>query len=273
MNIQSIATSVALFVLTGSAFAQDKIFLSNGNIINAKVKAVSGNNVIYRVWGGDNNSEYTMAKAEVDKIKYENGVEERFNDNNANYRDEAPVRASNAMKLSKSILAFSPIAFTENGVGFAFSFEQGIDKSGIIAYSLPIIATFNLNNAQESANNKHQDGMVYFSPGIKFYPTSSYGRVKYAIGPSLVLGAGEKTTGGDTYVYVPYGSYQFVPYQTQSKFLLGIMVNNSLNINPTPHFYMGLEFGFGFTYINTLGGTNQGITGITQSGFKLGYRF
>ena len=181
--------------------------------------------------------------------------------------------ASPRLKMGNQILAISPMQFTENGVGFSFSYEKGIDKDGIIAYNLPIISTFNLSNNAD--NGGHQDAMFYLSPGIKFYPTGSYGKVKYAIGPSLVLGAGEKTTGyTDQHYDTTTRSYTYTTTSTtRSKFLLGIMVDNSINLNPTPHFYLGLNFGFGFTYINTLNGANQGVNGIVQGGFKIGYRF
>ena len=174
----------------------------------------------------------------------------------------SPVKASSG----DHILAIAPIQFTENGVGLSFSYEKGIDKGGIVSYYLPIITTFNLNNNVDHGD--HQDAMFYFAPGIKFYPTSSHGTVKYAIGPSLVIGAGEKTTSSYYNNGVPY-----LEYNTQSKFILGVIVNNSLNINPTPHFYLGIDFGFGFTYINRVGGNNDGLNGIVQSGFKIGYKF
>ena len=184
--------------------------------------------------------------------------------------DEARAKSTSNNAYNSSIIAIAPIQFTENGVGLSFSYEKGIDKGGIVSYYLPLIATFNLNN--NVSNGDHQDAMFYFSPGLKFYPTSSYGNVKYAIGPSLVIGTGEKTKSSTSYdPNYPYTAT--TTYNTQSKFIVGILVNNSLNINPTEHFYLGLDFGFGFTYINKIGGKNDGITGVVQSGFKIGYRF
>jgi hypothetical protein len=181
--------------------------------------------------------------------------------------EESPAASPVRSGTGDNIIAIAPIQFTENGVGLSFSYEKGIDKGGIVSYYLPVIATFNLNNNVDHGD--HQDAMFYFSPGIKFYPTSSHGSVKYAIGPSLVIGAGEKTTGG----YYYNGGNPYYEYNTQSKFILGVIVNNSLNINPTPHFYLGIDFGFGFTYINRVGGNNDGLNGIVQSGFKIGYKF
>lgn len=161
------------------------------------------------------------------------------------------------------VLAIAPIQFTENGVGLSVSYEQAIDKECIVSFILPVVVTFNLAHDQKYGNK--QDAMFYFMPGIKFYPTGGFGKIKYAIGPSLVLGAGQDTDP----VYNP-----LVPeYKTRSNFLLGIMVNNSINFNATPHFYLGLDFGFGFTYIHKLDGENQGIGGLVEGGLKLGYRF
>lgn len=161
------------------------------------------------------------------------------------------------------VAAIAPIQFTENGVGLALSYEQAIDKEDIVSFILPVFLTFNLAHDQKYGNS--QDGMFYFMPGIKFYPTGGFGKIKYAIGPSLVVGAGTKTD-------QVYGT-PTPEFQTRNNFLLGIMVNNSINFNATPHFYLGIDFGLGFTYIHKLAGENQGIGGLVEGGLKLGYRF
>ncbi len=283
MNKKSFIATILSLLSVSAAIAQDRIFQSNGNVIEAKIREINKANIIYSNWNNVNGSVYSISLREVDKVRYENGVEERFSGENDGENMTRPARVQRMgfhnyrtanMKLADNILAIAPIQFTENGVGFAVSYEKAIDKAGIIAYSLPVIATFNLNGQNEAHNGKHEDAMFYFSPGLKFYPTGSHGRTKYAVGPSLVIGAGEKTTGGDYNYWSGYSYLSgFNPYETHSKFILGILVNNSLNINPSPRMYMGMDFGFGFTYINQLGGTNQGITGMVQAGFKLGYRF
>lgn len=187
-----------------------------------------------------------------------------------NYVRELPVpdgfrnHSGMRMQLSDRLLTVSPMQFTENGVGLSVSYEKGIDKDGIITYNLPVMATFNLSNTYEQVHN--QDAMFYVMPGLKFYPTSYFGKVKYAVGPALVLGAGQQT------IYTNEFPYYSPQYNTYSKFILGIVVNNSLNINPTPRFYMGLDFGFGFSYINRVDNVNKGMMGLVNGGFKIGYR-
>jgi hypothetical protein len=55
--------------------------------------------------------------------------------------------------------------------------------------------------------------------------------------------------------------------------MLGVMINNTLNIQPTPHLYMGVELGLGVSYVNKVGSTNLGETTLGQFAFKMGYRF
>lgn len=255
--------------------AQDRIFQSNGNVIDAKIKTIDKDNIIYWHWGESNRTLYAISVSEVDKVKYENGREEVFNGgSNQNVPSNGRIVHSTHYKapvMGKNIWTVSPMYFTENGVGLAVSYERSLDPGGIVAYTLPVIATFNLNNSNETAAGKNEDAMVYFAPGFKFYPTSNRGVVKYAVGPSLVFGAGERTTGGDRY-FLGYNYYS-EPYLTRTKLMMGMMVDNSLNITPTEHLYMGINFGFGFTYINRLGGSNYGTSGIVQGGFKIGYRF
>lgn len=170
-----------------------------------------------------------------------------------------------AHKMRKfAVWGISPIHFSEDGVGFSLSYERGIDDGGIVTFVLPVAATFNMTNAA------YTNSMFYFMPGLKFYPTSNKGKVKYAVGPSLVVGGGIVHNEYLYNTYYPY-SYNYVS-QDQQKFLLGVMVNNSLNFLPAPHLYLGLEFGFGFSYINRVEGYNEGVSGIVQGGFKIGYR-
>ena len=113
--------------------------------------------------------------------------------------------------------------------------------------------------------------MYYIMPGLKFYPTTGYGTVRYAIGPSAVIGSGTKTYSYTTYDPINGGYTNYSSDQTH--FVFGLIVNNSLNINPTPHLYIGGELGLGFTYIDRIGGVGQGVNVLAQGNFKIGYRF
>ena len=228
--------------------------------------------------------EYTIEKAAVAKIVYQNGSEDVFDDMRPGrrMRHRAVAGTDAAAPVPKlhykpDVLAVAPLQFSENGLGAGISYERAMDKDGYISFYLPVILTWNLNNgtyvnSNNQTVNGNADMMFYAMPGIKLYPAGSYGVVKYAVGPSLVIGAGQKSSSSTT--YDPNTGYPVTSGETtQQHFILGMIINNSLNINPSPHIYLGLELGLGFTYLNTIGSLNQNTEFLAQGGFKIGYRF
>lgn len=176
-------------------------------------------------------------------------------------------------------LAIAPFQYTETGVGFGLSYERALDPDGIISAYVPAIGAFNVRSNNNYYGNYYGGTNYMFSvmPGVKFYPTGM-GRVKYALGPNAVIGYGRHTDYGyvDPYYYTYSGTSYYAPsYYSSNRFILGMMLNNSLNVNATPHLYIGAEMGFGFTYLtmNTRYNYNEGMKFLTQGAFKIGYTF
>ncbi len=279
MQIKNLFVSVLILSFPVFVNAQDKIVKHNGETIDAKIKSVGTKTVTYVRFDNQTGPEYTIVKKDIEKIKYQNGSED-------NFVEEVPVRrhhgrihsasmtnetADPKEKYGKNLICLAPLQFTDNGLGLSLSYQRVLDKSGIIAFYMPVISTFNFNsryfdNATQTYKNGNQDMMIYFMPGVVLYPTGAFGHVRYGIGPSLVYATGEKSSYNTN-----YGGYTTI--NTESRTQLGIVLNNSLNINPTNHIYLGLEFGLGFTYMNRVNGINQNSTAIAQGGFKMGYRF
>lgn len=198
-------------------------------------------------------------------------------------------------------ISINPLQFTESGVGGGISYERALEQNGIISLYVPFIAAFSLKGDRNdyydynNYNSYYYGGgygygnvtqtrnsyMLYAMPGLKFYPTGM-GHVKYAIGPSAVIGWGQKKESGyiNAYpaYYDPYNyttSYYAPTYYntTYNRLLFGMMINNSLNIQATPHLHMGVELGLGFTYYDRIGNFNEGSKGLAQGNFNIGYTF
>ena len=195
-------------------------------------------------------------------------------------------------------LSLAPLQYTESGVGGALSYERALDVDGIVSAYVPFIAAFSLRGDRDryynynNYNSYNYGGyygntlesrnsyMLYAMPGIKFYPTGM-GHVKYAIGPNAVIGWGQRKESGYVYAYptydpgYPYTTYVAPTYynSTYSRLLVGMMINNSLNIQATPHLHIGVEMGFGFTYYDRIGSVNEGSKFLTQGNFNMGYTF
>lgn len=179
-----------------------------------------------------------------------------------------------AVNYGKTVIAVAPLSLTEISKGVGLSYERALDKEGIIALWVPVSFGFRSYDNNYSNNNSSTIyGNFYAMPGIKIYPTGSFGKCKYSIGPNLVFTTGSKSTGG----YYDYNSGMYFGGETVKFFRMGFMVNNSLNVNPLPHLYLGLDFGFGITYVNQqddVNGSaiNEGSSGLVHFAFRVGYR-
>jgi len=283
MNLKSVLLTFLCLGVFLSSYAQDKIYKKDGDVINGKVVAVNVKSVSYKRADNLTGPEYTVYKKDIDKIVYENGTQDEFQDEG----DEGDTRRMPAhhlanhkltageAKYGNNILALAPLQLTndniQGGVGFSLSYERVLDKNGIISIYIPAILSFstdvNANYTGVNPTNKTYS-TFYCMPGVKFYPTGSRGIVRYAVGPSFVVAFGN--TGQ---YYDPYGNPTGGSYS-----IFGFMVNNSLNVYPTPHLYLGLELGLGVSYVTNENNTYSSSVGIgsdpmVQFAFKVGYRF
>lgn len=259
----------------GNIWAQDKVYLSNGGVINAKVKEVGAANITYKRYDNPDGPDYYLDKSEIEKIQYQNGATDNFAEAPRAMWDRRPGpprrpmmrRIDTSKHYGPNVIAIAPLQLSENGIGVGASYERTLDLYGIVSLYIPLYLTFNVNNdSYNGYNDYNSQPMFYAAPGLKFYPTGNRGIVKYSIGPAFVFGTGR--TNSDYYNYLS----SYMPYDVPHT-VFGVMVNNTLNINPSPKIYLGLELGLGGTYLNRVDGHNAGSTGLTQFAFRAGYRF
>ncbi len=180
-------------------------------------------------------------------------------------------------EFGKNVLAVAPVAITDQGVGFGLSYERSLDDRGMFSFYLPVAYSFQVQEDYYWAPGTYNqtEYMMYAYPGVKIYPTGAFGKVRYGIGPSLVVGVGQQYDNnyysGDPYIYPPQPGYGQPNYA--SRFVLGAIINNSLNINPTERLYLGIELGLGVTYMNKWDSWNGRTQPLAQAAFRIGYRF
>ena len=169
--------------------------------------------------------------------------------------------------LKPNIISLAPIAVTQDGVGIGASIEHSLDAKGVVNFYMPVFASFQ-RNYDNYTNSYTTAPMFYVMPGIKIYTNlNSSKKMKFSIGPSLVVGAGKTLLSNYDY------NTGNTNTSTQNRFVLGGMANIGFNIFPTQHLYMGAEYGLGFAYLDQVAGATQGFSGLTQFSLKIGYRF
>lgn len=276
MNIRFFSGLLILTALGSFANAQDKIHLRNGNIIEAKVKEVDNRVVVYKKYSNQDGPDYKVGKNDIEYIRYENGSEDRFARGREEREDADDNRRSRipAGEYGNNIISLAVVQMTnESPAGVGLHYERVVDKRGIVSIYVPMALSF-IRDDNYGYNGYSTDAnsvFFYAYPGVKIYPTGSKRRVSYGVGPSIAIGFGDRYRYQDIY-FPGTGQYAGTERRRESVFKSGLMVNNSLNIQPTKNFYLGLELGLGFTYIDNFDNYYDDEP-LVQFNFKLGYRF
>ncbi|MCB0698146.1 MAG: hypothetical protein KDC07_12325 [Chitinophagaceae bacterium] len=271
MNIKTLFITIICIGSFSFAYAQDELHKKNGDVMDVKVIEVGPKLISYQKSDNLDGPIYKIEKDHVSHIVYANGSEDNF----APVRAERETSHRKQVKYGNNIVSFIPMEIT-SGVGIGLSYERVIDKkTGILSFYMPVTIAFANDNYDPvlGTTSGNTPPTYYIMPGLKFYPTGSKGVVRYAVGPNLAYISGQQYSGTE-FIYDNNGNIigQTTPGWEQ-RTALGIMVTNSLNINPNAHLHLGLELGLGFTYFDKVGNTNLNTNSIGQFGFKIGYRF
>lgn len=275
---------LAALMTVQAASAQDKIYKRNGDLIEAKVKEVGVRNITFKRYDNQDGPDFVINKSEVRRIVFENGSEELIgrNEDHHTFRSKEEIKEAerSSEQYGKNIISIAPIQFTNTSVtGVGLHYERQIDRRGIFSFYLPLALSFK-NEEYYNGYNSNYDrltyGMLWLYPGVKFYPAGSHHRVTYSVGPSVAIGTGREAVSRSE--YDPVTGYYRNVNTTQGAFRMGLIINNGLNIQPTPRFHIGLELGLGIPYLHTTDSDHSYGTGIdddpvVQFNFKLGYRF
>jgi len=272
MNIKTLFIAITCLLSFSFAQAQDEIHKKNGDVLEVKVTEVGTKLISYQKANNPDGPVYKIEKDHISKIVYANGSEDNFGP----MRAQRETEHRKPVKYGNNIIGFMPMQIT-SGVGLGLSYERVLDKEGILSFYMPVTVAFAENGIDPyyvgTGTSNNTAPTFYIMPGLKFYPTGGKGVVRYAVGPNLVY------INGQSYSYsnLVYDNNGNVIGQTtpgwKQRSALGVMVTNSLNINPTGHLHLGLDLGIGFTYFDKVDNMNMSNEAIAQFGFKIGYRF
>ncbi len=267
--------------LTGSAaLAQDTVYLRDGSIEYASISEINTRQIIYTPTDKPDGREQRLALGNIERIHYAGGRVQTFGgDARRSPADgRTPRRREPDVVYGKNIVSFAPIQITDEGArGVGLHYERILDQRGILSFYLPVSITFpdrqtsNFNDPfGRFISQRNATPFVYLYPGVRIYPAGANGKVRYAVGPSLVLGFGsiDYTTG----VFNPATGQTQLSVVREPVLRSGILINNGLNIHATPKLVLGIEAGLGYSYLNDTDFENSTIF-LGQLNFKIGYRF
>lgn len=264
MSTKALLLTLICTLSIGYANAQDKLYKKNGDMIEVKVTEITPRIVSYKKSDNIEGPSYSINKAEVSKIVYSNGSEDFFGE----------IKRKKSKNYGNNILSVMPMQIT-SGIGVGLAYERAIDKEkNILSFYMPVTVAFTDNTVDPvtGTGTTNSSAPTFFvMPGLKFYPTGGKGVVRYAVGPNLAFIQGQDYV--NDLLYDNTGNIIGQDIGWRNRTALGIMITNSVNINPNEHIHLGLELGLGFTYFNQVNGRNTDVQMLGQFGFKIGYRF
>jgi hypothetical protein len=282
MNIKACLLIPAV-LLSMYANAQDKIYKKSGGVIDAKVKMVSDNAIEYKRANNADGPDYTILKRDVDKIVYQNGTVDNFEEGGHDGIHAHGKGKSVKPKYGDNIISVMPVytaqldggtdfpGFSDPGIGI--SYERLLDKNGHISFYLPVVLSFASQGDYRSYTTTLGNSgytSVMFMPGIKFYPARNTEKFRYSLGASFFA-----MTGNEPYAVYDYSYTSSYIGGDWNYTMYGIMVINSLNVTVN-HLFVAFDFGMGVPFSDNRRRNYTFIDNpfpIVQFGVKVGVRF
>jgi hypothetical protein len=96
---------VLLFLAFSTVHAQDTIYKKTGETISSKIVEVNPSEVKYKKFDFQDGPVYTIEKADLFMIRYQNGLKDLFDTEKSKHNDDYAIQAKPSVKSSKLSLA------------------------------------------------------------------------------------------------------------------------------------------------------------------------
>lgn len=224
-----------LLILLSSlhAMAQDKIYLIDNSVIEAKISEISLTDVKYKKWNNLTGPDYVMPKTEIALIVYANGTHEVINRANEEVKTDETIDilpyysgGKNYIGINYFDLIFKNITF--NYTRYLLNYKLSVGLSGSFGF------TYSDSPYEYSSSFLGFDRDYFHSQAaINYFPVGM-NKVSYFTGLSLMAGIGAE------YNYDYWG-----PYVLTNKTYYGFYVNNGVQFNITKSFNLRTSLSLG----------------------------
>jgi len=248
-----------LFFVSGLNFlasAQDVIFKTDGSREQAKITMISDRVVEYKKFSNPEGPVFSVNKADILMITYENGDYESFK------KPEKPVKVDFTVDFCRNVFAYHLFALVFND--FTISYEH-IFPSGKIGLQIPVSFGYDNFNSDYNFSN-----VFYSGVGVNFYPNGQ-GKWRYFMGPQLRLGLGKD--GDYMYYYDEYGNYISDGYVSNEGFYGKFFIDNGVVFLPVRNFSISAIGSIGIRYFPEANHSDYVVRTDGYFAINLGYRF
>jgi hypothetical protein len=245
-----------VFFSTVILHAQDIIYKKDKTKIDGKVLEVGITDVKYKTALNPEGPVYVIPKSEIAIIIYQNGTTDIFS---SPENSSKPKFDSLSVNFCRNFIGVDIAEFTSASLGMLY--EHTFGKKGMFAIRLP----FSVGILQQSYG--FPEGKI-FNTGIDFlyFPTGQ-GTFKYYTAPYFEWGMFRDG------FYLVYERL-FAPSNNErynGQHLAG-GIKNGILYQPTRHFALSADFGFGIKKDETIR-TNESVESHFKANVIIGYRF
>jgi hypothetical protein len=240
-------TLSAIFLIAASAFAQDYIYLKNGDRLETVITEITKTSIIYVDYGSNDNNVKILDKNDVKMIAYSNGKIDEY------AYDKKLKREGD---FNKNLFAYHLADLLINNL--TISYERILDN-GKIGIQVPFSVGYQ-GDYQELGDFQNK---FYTGVNLNFYPTGQ-GMWRFFLGPGLRFGSGHV----EDYYYDYGNSY----YYNKDVFYFKFHINNGVMFSPIPELSLVASLSLGIRYID-LNYNDYKIRTTGAASFNMIYRF
>lgn len=239
---------IALLLGTITAFAQDYIYLKNGDKIEAIVNETTKTATLYFEFGDSSRELKLIDNTNIKLIAYSNGKVKDFTDGSSMKTNDG---------VNNNLIAYHLADLLINN--FTISYER-IFNNGLMGIQIPLSVGYS-GYYQELGDFKN---IFYTGVNFNIYPTGQ-GQWRYFLGPGIRLGSG-------TYEYDTYDYNGYHNYINEDLFYLKFHINNGVIFTPIPALSLAASLSLGIRYVDSKY-SDEEVRTTGAASFNMIYRF
>ena len=260
-NMKHLFTS-AIILCAAVLHAQDAIYKKDKTKIEAKVFEVGNWDVKYKTASNPEGPVYTMSKADIAIIIYQNGTSDIFSSEEKSHHKNSDSLSTN---FCRNFIGIDIGEFTNSAINMTY--EHTFGKKGMVALRLP----FSVSVVRYNYYSNYGYGKI-LSTGLDFlyFPTGQ-GKFRYYAAPYGEFGMYNYNY--STFDSYTNGNYYYSPvYYSRTGYRIAGGVKNGILFMPTKHFSITADIGFGIK--SDQGGYYyERAQPYSRANFILGFRF
>lgn len=248
---------IMLIISPAFIFAQDMIYTLKGDAIEAKVIEIGRKEIKYKKFSNLTGPDYRMYIEDVNRIAYESGAVDVFN--------EMKKNSGSSFKVTPSDLGNNHIYLNVIDILFqnvTLGYERIVGEQGKLGLRVPVSFSLYGNTLNDIVFNSYN--VFYSGIDLNFYPFGQR-QASFYIGPAIRSGLAR-------FRYEVYDEFNYQSVITSSAYA-SILFQGGFTWNPVKELTITSSLGLGSRRYFDASPNNRNTVTTASFWFAFGYRF